>query len=67
MSKSHNSESEGSNPRDHHHTRPHFLKRAHKDWRVWCAVILMLLAMLVYVKSVDLSLVPGRPATQPVP
>ncbi len=31
-------------------------KRLHKDWRVWVAVILMLAAMIIYVLSLDDSL-----------
>ncbi len=31
-------------------------KKLHKDWRVWVAVILMLAAMVIYVLSLDDSL-----------
>ncbi len=31
-------------------------KRLHKDWRVWMAVILMLAAMIIYVLTLDDSL-----------
>jgi hypothetical protein len=31
-------------------------KRLHKDWRVWLAVILMLAAMIIYVLTLDDSL-----------
>ena len=31
-------------------------KRLHKDWRVWVAVILMLSAMIIYVLTLDDSL-----------
>lgn len=31
-------------------------KRLHKDWRVWLAVILMLAAIIIYVLSLDDSL-----------
>jgi hypothetical protein len=31
-------------------------KRLHKDWRVWVAVILMLAAMIIYVLTLDDSL-----------
>jgi hypothetical protein len=33
----------------------------HKDWRVWFAVVLMLVAMAVYVLSDDESITPGGP------
>ena len=38
----HDVESEGAKPRDHAHPRHHFWKHAHRDWRVWIAVVLML-------------------------
>ncbi len=63
----HNVESEGSKPRDHVHERHHFWKHAHKDWRVWVAVALMLAMILVYVMTDDLSLRPGKRAVQQTP
>lgn len=33
-------------------------KRLHKDWRVWLAVILMLVAISIYVLTLDDSLLP---------
>jgi hypothetical protein len=60
-------ESEGAKPRDHAHSRHHFWKHAHKDWRVWAVVILMLALMLVYVMTDNLSLRPGKHATQSTP
>jgi hypothetical protein len=68
MSKNrHNAEGKGSNPRDH--VRPHrpFWKHAHRDWRVWFVVVLMLAMIGVYVITNDLSHVPGRHAAQPMP
>jgi uncharacterized integral membrane protein len=67
MSNKHGVESEGSKPRDHDHPRHHFWKRAHKDWRVWIAVVLMLALILVYVMTDSLSLRPGKGQTQPTP
>ena len=63
----HDVESEGSKPRDHEHPRHHFLKHAHRDWRVWAAAILMFALILVYVMTNSLSLQPGKPANQPTP
>jgi hypothetical protein len=63
----HDVESEGTNPRDHVHPRHHFWKRAHRDWRVWAAVVLMVGLMLVYVVTKDLSLRPGKRAGPPTP
>ncbi len=33
----------------------------HKDWRAWTVVGLMLVAIVVYVLSMDESIVPGQP------
>ncbi len=52
---------------DHAHPRCHSWKHAHRDWRVWCAVVLMLALMLVYVMTDNLSLRPGKRAMQPTP
>jgi hypothetical protein len=60
----HGAESEGAKPRDHAHPRHHFLKHAHRDWRVWTVVMLMPALMLVYVTTIDLS---HRPGKRPVP
>jgi len=43
----------------HHAPRPYW-KRAHRDWRLWIAVFIMLVAMVIYVMSDDLSFQPGR-------
>ena len=63
----HSVESEGAKPRDHDHPRHHFWKHAHRDWRVWIAVMVMLAAILVYVMTDSLSLRPGKRAIQPTP
>ena len=63
----HSVESEGSKPRDHEHPRHHFWKRAHTDWRVWGAVVLMVALILVYVITNSLSLRPGKRAVQSTP
>ncbi len=39
-----------------------YWKRAHRDWRVWVAVSLMIMGMIIYVMSEDLSV---RPQGQP--
>jgi hypothetical protein len=31
----------------------------HRNWKVWCAVVLMLAAMLMYVVTLDDSVVPA--------
>jgi len=65
--KNHDVESEGSKARDHGQPRRHFWKHAHRDWRVWTVVILMLALMLVYVITDNLSLKPSKRATQSTP
>jgi hypothetical protein len=47
--------------------RPYW-KRAHHDWRFWVFLVLMIVAMVVYIVSQDLSM--GGPRStqhQPVP
>ena len=61
------SEMHGAKPRDHQHVRHHFVRRAHRDWRVWVVVLLMVALMLVYVFTKDLALAPRQPARAPTP
>ena len=35
-----------------------YWKRAHRDWRFWVGVVFLSAALIVYVMTVDLSLVP---------
>jgi hypothetical protein len=46
-------------PTPHHHqhsdTGQH-RKKLHKDWRMWVAIVLMLAAIMIYVLSLDDSL-----------
>jgi hypothetical protein len=37
--------------------RPYW-KRAHKDWRFWIALLLMIAAMIIYVVSEDFAWLP---------
>jgi hypothetical protein len=50
-----------------HPTQKPYWQRAHLDWKLWAAVVIMLAAMWVYLKSNDLSHAPGTPPRQPVP
>ena len=34
-------------------------KKFHKDWRVWLAVVIMLAAAIIYVLTLDDSIVPA--------
>jgi hypothetical protein len=47
----------------HRHTRSaedeSGTKKFHKDWRVWLAVVIMLAAIIVYVLTLDDSIVPA--------
>ncbi len=63
----HSSENKGANPRDRVRPRRQFWRHAHRDWRVWFAVALMLAMMGVYVMTNGLSRIPGRRLTQPMP
>lgn len=48
---------------NHGFHRPYW-KHAHRDWRLWVAVSLMLIALFTYVMTDDLA---WRPRSQPVP
>jgi hypothetical protein len=63
----HDSESQGAKARDHAHPRHHFFRRAHRDWRVWVALVLMIAMVFVYVLSDNLSLRPGHRAGPTTP
>ncbi len=59
---------------EHTHTHyqkshPHipYWKRAHRDWKFWVAVLIMLGAMAVYIVTVDLSMRPNGQTQQRVP
>ena len=52
---------------DHGHANVPWLKRAHKDWRTWVVIALMLGAMAIYVFSDDESLQPGGKVQPSVP
>jgi hypothetical protein len=46
-------------------SRPYWT-RAHRDWRVWLGVILMLVAMIIYVTTNDLAWGPRMQPRQPI-
>lgn len=56
-----------------HHEKPEnsYWTRAHKDWKFWVAVTLMLISMAVYVLTLDEAIQPDtqKPSDvkQPVP
>jgi hypothetical protein len=47
-----------------HHGHPPYWTRAHRDWRVWVGVVLMLAAMIIYLMTDDLA---WRPRIQSQP
>jgi hypothetical protein len=66
-----------NDPHPHHpHGDPHggsnhpggrpYWKRAHRDWRVWIAAFFILLAMFIYIATLDLRTVPV-PSPEPPP
>jgi len=54
-------------PNSSHSPGPYW-RRAHSDWRFWVGAVFLAVALIVYVMSDDLSLVPrpSRPPTAPV-
>jgi len=54
--------------KDHHRSHNHPQRKVHKDWRLWLAVVLMLLGMVIYVVTLDESVLPGAGNSKlPVP
>ena len=49
-----------------HRHRPYWT-RAHRDWRVWVIMLVMLACMIAYVMSQNLSLQPRNSPQPPVP
>ncbi|HZL33749.1 MAG TPA: hypothetical protein VFC78_00480 [Tepidisphaeraceae bacterium] len=47
---------------EHGHNRHPYWRRAHRDWKFWVAIVLMLLAMATFVLTNNLS---RRPQRQP--
>jgi hypothetical protein len=59
---------ENPNGEELHHGHPPYWKHAHRDWRIWFGVILMLTAMLIYLMSGDLRWrIHGQPQQSPQP
>jgi hypothetical protein len=49
----------GSEPHSHdEHPKPRG-RGLHRDWRIWAFVLLMLLAMIIYLATLDERIVPG--------
>jgi hypothetical protein len=46
--------------------RPYW-QRAHRDWKFWVGLVLMLAAMMIYVVTNNLALRPGRPPQRQMP
>jgi hypothetical protein len=43
--------------KNHHPPRPYW-RRAHTDWKFWVAVFFLFAALLIYIFSFDLVLIP---------
>ena len=63
----HTAENQGTKLRAHDHTKPPYWKRAHRDWRVWVVVVLMVALVFVYVITDNLSIKPGQRVSDPIP
>ena len=37
-------------------------RKLHRDWRIWVAVILMLVCMMIYLLTMDEAIMPGSPS-----
>jgi hypothetical protein len=59
----HNEQSHG---KDHHHEHQAPRKGIHRDWRFWAAIV-MLVAMGIYVATMDEAIGPGGEVNQEVP
>ena len=54
---------------EHNHNSEHqppYWKRAHRDWKFWMALSLMLAAMIIYVMSDNLAFRPRHQPQQPL-
>jgi len=47
------------------HNGPYWM-RAHRDWRVWVGVVLMIAAMIIYLTTGDLAWGPHLKPRQPI-
>lgn len=62
----HHRDHETHAPRDDEPTGAWF-SALHRDWRFWVAVVLALVAMALYVMSMDEALQPGGDVEEPMP
>ena len=51
----------------HSHNHQSASRGLHKDWRLWIAVILMLIAIMTYVLTLDDAVVPRVITATPAP
>jgi hypothetical protein len=61
--RSHRHHGEHDHNSDYQAQRPYWT-RAHRDWKFWVALSLMLAAMVIYVMSEDLAFRPHRQTQQ---
>jgi len=63
---SHDKHPHGHPHHDHQEPKGPWWKHIHRDWRFWTGLIMMILALVAYVLSVDESLRPGGGVKAPV-
>jgi hypothetical protein len=54
-------------PSGEHHSHSYYWQRAHRDWRLWVAVVLMFGAMIIYLTTEDLAWRPRLRPQAPLP
>jgi hypothetical protein len=57
----------GSDHSSIHESHRPYWKRAHRDWRVWVGVVLMIIAMTIFVMSDYFAWLPRGQSRQPLP
>ena len=60
----HNHGNEGPEHKPVSHVPDPYWKRAHRDWRFWIGVFLMMIAITIFALSDNLALIPPRPITK---
>jgi hypothetical protein len=55
---------EGQEHNNSHHNHSPYWRRAHRDWRIWVGMFLMLAAIIYYIMSEDFAFAPHRQPKQ---
>ncbi|RPI02904.1 MAG: hypothetical protein EHM64_13185 [Ignavibacteriae bacterium] len=64
IKQAHHEQDETNNDTIQKSNRPYW-KRMHHDWRFWAALLLMLIAMIIYVVSEDFAWLPRGRTQEP--